>query len=122
MGKGDSTNAVFGSRSRKVKTNITTLDEKYYPKDWDKAIKAEMDFIEGEASKGMWDRLDKAVQEHLAPPDGSFTISQYAKRQDVARTTAKRAVTKLVEKGILGHWPNPIVSGKDAYYFFIEEE
>ena len=122
MGKGDSTNAVFGSRSRKVKTNITTLDKKFYPEDFDKAIKAEVDHIKDEVDKVMWDRLDKAVQEHLAPPDGSFTISQYAERQNVARTTAKRAVTKLVEKGILGYWPNPIVSGKDAYYFFVEEE
>lgn len=33
----DSEDAIFGSYSRKVTTNITVLDEKYYPKDWDSA-------------------------------------------------------------------------------------
>ena len=122
MGKGNSKNAVFGSRSRKVKSNVSTLDKKYYPEDWDKAVKAEVGHIQAKVDDAMWGKLDKAVQEHLTPPDSSFTVTQLAERKGIGRSTAQRQITKLIAKGILGFWPNPRVTGKEAYYFFKDDE
>ena len=80
MGKGNLTNAIFGSRSRKVKRNTSTLDEKYYPKDWDQAVRAEVGHIMSQVDDAMWSKLDEVIQEHLTPPDNSFTvISVYSK-------------------------------------------
>ena len=58
----DSEDAIFGSTSRKVTTNITVLDEKYYPKDWDSAYQIA---VESATAKREKEELDEEITSTL---------------------------------------------------------
>ncbi len=52
----------------------------------------------------LWEKLDEARAQlpvKREPPEGSFSISDYAKKYGIARPTAGDQVRKLLHKGLL---------------------
>ena len=66
----DSEDAIFGSYSRKVTTNITVLDEKYYPKDWDSAYQIAVEIATAKREQEEFDEETESAIDWINASNG----------------------------------------------------